>query len=91
MNCNCCGMPSAKVICDKCTTEYEKMKRIVTGKPPLGLVPKKIWMQTRVVEILEATNRYIQDNREIPIEWIEEYNEIIKTIKKGKENNNGLV
>jgi hypothetical protein len=47
-------------------------------KPPLGIIPKDIWEMQRLKELMEAISRYYNDYREIPIKWIEEYNELIK-------------
>jgi len=46
-------------------------------KPPLGIIPKYIWQSQRVNAIWDAIDRYRAVNKEIPIEWIEEYNELI--------------
>ena len=45
-------------------------------KPPLGLTPKYMWRLQRLQNIAEAIERYTDVNKEIPIEWIEEYNEL---------------
>lgn len=47
-------------------------------KPPLGLVPKWVRQKERYEEVCQAIARYYNANREIPIEWIEEYNELVK-------------
>ena len=52
----------------------EKIKR-----PPLGLVPKYIHESKRHNEVCEAITRYYQEGLEIPIEWIEEYNQYIRS------------
>lgn len=49
----------------------------VSGKPPLGLVPKKFRQQERFIEVCEAISRYWHANMKIPVKWIEEYNELI--------------
>lgn len=46
-------------------------------KPPLGLIPRKIHNQHRANAIHEAVNRYISAGMAVPIEWIEEYNELV--------------
>lgn len=47
-------------------------------KPPLGLTPRYIRDEQRRAEIQAAICRYIDNgNIEIPLDWIEEYNEII--------------
>jgi hypothetical protein len=47
-------------------------------KPPLGLMPKKHWIDRRISDINSAINRYMECGKEVPIEWIEEYNELIE-------------
>lgn len=46
-------------------------------KPPLGLVPKYIHEEKRLHAIREAIIRYVQEGYVIPLEWVEEYNELI--------------
>ncbi len=45
-------------------------------KPPLGLMPKKLHDSSRMLEIMNAVIRYFRDCKSVPIEWIEEYNEL---------------
>lgn len=47
-------------------------------KPPLGLVPKWVRQKERYEEVCQAIARYYNANREIPTEWVEEYNELVK-------------
>jgi len=49
--------------------------------PPLGLTPKWFWQGQRITEIIKALDRYIQAELEIPIEWVEQYNELVAEIK----------
>lgn len=53
-------------------------------KPPLGLTPRFIIEEKRIFEIVEAISRYINVEKEIPIEWIEEYNELVNKQSNGK-------
>ena len=48
------------------------------NKPPLGLMPKFLWDSERLSDITNAINRYLTAEKEIPIEWIEEYNKLVK-------------
>lgn len=50
-------------------------------KPPLGIEPRFILRDKRIKEIREAINRYTESNIQIPITWIEEYNQLIKELK----------
>ena len=44
-------------------------------KPPLGIMPKKLWIEFRRNEIIEAIIRYSEALKEIPQEWVDELNE----------------
>jgi hypothetical protein len=50
-------------------------------KPPIGLMPRSIWIAGRINDILCAVNRRIESDMPIPTEWIEEYNLLIKENK----------
>lgn len=52
-----------------------------TSKPPLGIVPRKIWEDKRLEEIKSAILRYIDSRHAIPLEWVEEYNELIERLR----------
>jgi len=47
-------------------------------KPLLGVKPRSIHDEQRAEELSGAIMRYIQANRRIPTEWLEEYNELLK-------------
>ncbi|WP_297439068.1 hypothetical protein [uncultured Clostridium sp.] len=55
-------------------------------KPPLGIKPKFIWEDERLFELGCAISRYLKANLNIPIKWIEEYNELIE-----KKKNDGII
>jgi hypothetical protein len=48
-----------------------------TNRPPLGLRPKYIRDLERLSEVQDAIKRYWDAGMRIPIEWIQEYNELI--------------
>lgn len=49
----------------------------VKKKPPLGLMPRRFWLEKRLDDVLEATRRYYAENKSIPSEWVEEINELL--------------
>ncbi len=61
------------------------MGRLV--KSPLGIIPKNVWKKQRLGELRGAVERYLEANQRIPIEWIEEYNELLEDIRKGVDGN----
>ena len=63
-------------------------KNIENEKPPIGLVPKYIWLAKRKEAIREAIFRYIEAGEPLKEEWFKEYNEIIELeIKQSSSNN----
>ncbi|MCY8587582.1 hypothetical protein [Bacillus haynesii] len=54
------------------------IKPMIDEKPSTGVKPRFIHDEQRAEELSGAIMRYIQDNRRIPIEWLEEYNELLK-------------
>lgn len=51
-------------------------------KPPIGLIPKYMWEEQRFNDVCQAILRYSKEGFHIPIEWIEEYNELVLKINK---------
>ena len=49
-------------------------------KPPIGVTPKSHHDYQRAVELQEAIQRYLTEGLPIKPEWVEEYNELLKTI-----------
>tara|TARA_R110002153_G_scaffold78115_1_gene200075 strand:+ start:711 stop:881 length:171 start_codon:yes stop_codon:yes gene_type:complete len=50
-------------------------------KPPIGIVNRHFVDRLRLSDLRSAIARYYEAELKIPIEWIEEYNELIaKTI-----------
>lgn len=56
--------------------EYCK-KEIKIERPPLGLTPRWVMVEQRYGAVCAAISRYYNAGKKIPIEWIEEYNELI--------------
>lgn len=46
------------------------------GKPTLDLKPKQIWIEERFEEVCKAIAERYEALQIIPIEWIEEYNDL---------------
>ena len=59
--------------------DYMITKKVI--KPPLGIMPRMMWIDARRIELESALDRYMKSYTEIPIEWIEEYNELIKLLR----------
>lgn len=50
-------------------------------KPPLGVMPKYIWDKKRLSDLTSAMQRYLDAEKLIPKEWVDEYNELISTLE----------
>jgi len=46
-------------------------------KPPIGIMPKKLHREQRFYDICEAISKRYMAEINIPIEWVEEYNELL--------------
>ena len=74
-----------KGFCDSCKNKTDCVEYVSTDvepKPPLGIMPKYIWDSQRIEYLKGAIDKYCNANLEVPCEWIEEYNTLIKLYKK---------
>ena len=79
-----------KELCDWTPDDVNKMTElppdhIPVPKPPIGLTPRHIVQDNRMREILAAMERYALAEQMIPIEWINEYNELVEIKKNRKQ------
>lgn len=51
-------------------------------KPPIGIMPRYIFISKRIRDIVEAMNRFIEVERDIPIEWVRELNDLLTEQKE---------
>lgn len=49
-------------------------------RPPLGLMPKNIWIEKRIEDIAQAIRRYIESSFHVPQEWIDEKEKLRKQL-----------
>jgi hypothetical protein len=47
------------------------------ARPRIGVMPKKLHRKIRFYEVCSAISRYYSAGKKIPIEWVEEYNELV--------------
>ena len=57
-------------------------KGIDMSKPPIGITPRWLLDERRKTDIELAIKRYIKASYPIPIEWVEELNEIYERLNK---------
>ena len=48
------------------------------SKTPLGVMPRWLWEEKRIVDLKDAIIRYLETGKEIPPEWTIEYNDLTK-------------
>jgi len=53
-------------------------------RPPIGIMPKALWVEDRVDDILEAMERYRRGKYIIPAEWAEELAEHLKAMERDR-------
>lgn len=51
-------------------------------RPPIGIMPKEIWLENRLDEIRHAAGRYLNDLRPVPDQWLEEIDWILEELSK---------
>lgn len=75
MSCDHCLFKEKPLHCNTCP-----VRQIVPEgkKPPLGIAPRYVLDELRARDIREAILRYLASGLKIPLEWVEEYNELIE-------------
>jgi hypothetical protein len=71
---DCAKKLASEPLCVECHYRYFGKEKLT--KPPLGLRPKWLVDELRIEEVKNAMERYIEVNKPIPIEWINEYNDL---------------
>jgi hypothetical protein len=56
--------------------ENHKEVNVAHTKPPIGIEPRWVHSAVRLNELVAAIVRYIKAGLEVPVEWIEEYNDL---------------
>lgn len=75
------GTGEAPTIADDSKTVKQKII-----KPPIGIKPRYIHDEQRLIDIQRAIERYLYACMPIPTVWIYEYNELVVKQKEGEQN-----
>lgn len=51
-------------------------------KVPIGVIPKKLWIEQRIEDLKQTIYRYLDANLPVPHAWYEELEEHIKGLRK---------
>lgn len=62
----------------ECGIEMVIEDRKTEKKPPLGLMPRYLWERKRRYEVGKAISRYVEADKSIPVEWLDEYNKLVQ-------------
>ena len=76
--CDTCGHQFSD-ICGGCET-LDGVPIKYDDKPPIGIMPRYIHNSNRMVEILDAMERYSKSSRSIPVEWVVELKDLINNL-----------
>lgn len=52
-----------------------------SSKPPLGVLPRYLHEETRMLDLKAAIISYLEDDKPVLMDWVEEYNELQEKIK----------
>lgn len=64
----------------------ETAEEMTSGKiKPIGLMPRKAWLEVRVTDIMQAMWRYIEAREQIPVTWWMELNQLITFLQREEE------
>jgi hypothetical protein len=59
------------------------------SKPPEGIIPRHLWIENRLADIENAIQRRIETTHIIPVDWVQERNDLMQLLKehllKGKD------
>lgn len=58
--------------------EINTSDELAAKKPPLGLMPRYLWERKRRYEVGKAISRCVEADKSIPVEWLDEYNELVQ-------------
>lgn len=62
---------------------FGKLRPVTEGViPALGLRPRVIAIEHRIQELTEAMGRFMEKRMPLPLEWLEEYTDLIEQHKK---------
>lgn len=56
-----------------------------TKKPPIGVMPRQLWQETRVQDLTRAIHEYIKEGRFQPAEkWVMELAELLPEVVRNR-------
>lgn len=56
-------------------------------KPPLGIKPKWLWKEERLLELVRCISRHAQASAPVKQEWIDEMDELIREVLQNQRPN----
>lgn len=62
----------------ECLRAKDDVSEDMPKKPTKGVIPKFLWDETRLDQLRKVISTKISNNERLGVEWIEEYNDLIK-------------
>ena len=78
--CRVCGIDKDFVKFDYIISDIKKYKKSTTKNPPLGIMPRYLWIEQRFSKLEKAIGRSVCDQKQIPEEWWTEYSNLKEEI-----------
>ena len=57
---------------------------VTPRKPPLGIIPHRIWVEERIDELQGALRRYDEASKPIPMTWVSELSDLEYHLQSGE-------
>ncbi|EMT54729.1 hypothetical protein I532_03955 [Brevibacillus borstelensis AK1] len=52
----------------------------MSDRPPLGVMPRFLWEERRLDDLVSAMDLRLLARQEIPADWLTEYNELVRSL-----------
>ena len=62
------------------TEQHPLTNEVCFSRPPIGIEPEFIWKTKRLHELVLASGRFIEAQRDVPFEWFLEMNKLISDL-----------
>lgn len=63
------------------SNEY-KVTALPNYEPPIGIMPREVWLEKRLEELRSAIKRYIEAGYYVKEDWVKEYNSLLEEVKE---------
>lgn len=75
-------------VCSACESVVDPVYAAREPKPPLGVMPRWLWLEQRYNDIHAAILRYQTAGFDVPVKWREERRELAVELQREREREN---